>query len=109
MAIVALRERDEVKAHWLLGRWRDRVSLHSRSHVGLFKIFAIVQHLGTLDALQWHGLFQQSVNERSVDDVVLGRTIANGMDEGIQTACMTWDEKAKRSQRRRICAGESTS
>jgi hypothetical protein len=84
--VVPLRERDEVIAHRLLCGWRVRVSLDSRSHVCLFQFPRVIQDPGTLHALQRHGFFQESVDQRVFDDEVLACSVPNGMDEGVETA-----------------------
>ena len=72
MAIVSLGERDEVVAHRLFGRWRERVALDSRSHMRFFELFGVVEDIGTRDTLQWHSLRQKPVNQRVFDDELFG-------------------------------------
>lgn len=46
----------------------------------------VVQHVGSWKGLQRHSFFEQSVEQRLLNDEVFCRPIADAMDESIETA-----------------------
>lgn len=52
----------------------------------LLQLSGVVEHIGTIDTLERNCLLQQPVNERVFRDEVLGRAIADSVNEGVQPA-----------------------